>query len=170
MPTTLEHILTSTFKDEMIAYLNGHPEDFEEAIQLAISDKQPYGWRAAWLLWSCMKENDRRIQRYIKKIINTIPTKGDGHQRELLKILLLMKLQEEDEGILLDICLTIWGKTNTRPSVRYTAFIFMNKMAAKYPDLKNEIELLTEDHYLEALSPGIKISIKKIINNPPFRP
>lgn len=164
MPTTLEHILTSTFKDEMIAYLNSHPEDFEEAIQLAISDKQLYGWRAAWLLWSCMEENDRRLQGYIKKIINTISSKADGHKRELLKILHLMKLKEDDEGILLDKCVTIWEKTNTRPSVRYTAFIFMNKIVGKYPDLKHEIELLTEDHYLETLSPGIKVAIKKIIN------
>ena len=66
METALEHILTSTYKDEMIAYLNTHPEDFEEAITLALSDKQPYGWRSAWLLWSCMEENDRRIQGCIK--------------------------------------------------------------------------------------------------------
>jgi hypothetical protein len=161
--TALEHILTSTYKDEMIAYLNTHPEDFEEAIQLAISDKQPYGWRSAWLLWSCMEENDKRIQGYIKKIINTISTKGDGHQRELLKILQLMELDEEDEGILLNECVTLWGKTHSRPSVRYTAFMFINKMVARYPDLIHEIELLTEDHYLESLSPGIKLAIKRII-------
>jgi hypothetical protein len=36
----------------LISYLSAHPEYFEEAITLAISDKQPYSWRAAWLLWS----------------------------------------------------------------------------------------------------------------------
>ena len=36
----------------MIAYMETHPEAYEEAVQLAISDKQPYAWRAAWLLWS----------------------------------------------------------------------------------------------------------------------
>jgi len=163
METALEHILTSTYKDAMIAYLNTHPESFEEAITLAISDKQPYGWRSAWLLWSCMEENDRRIKGYIKKIINTISTKGDGHQRELLKILQRMELDEEDEGMLLHECVTLWEKTNIRPSVRYTAFMFMNKMVARYPDLNHEIELLTEDHYLETLSPGIKVAIKKIM-------
>jgi hypothetical protein len=163
METAFEHILTNAYKDEMIAYLNSHPEDFEEAITLAISDKQPYGWRSAWLLWSCMEENDRRIKGYVKKIIYTISTKGDGHQRELLKILQLMELDEENEGVLLNVCVNLWKKTNGRPSVRYTAFMFMNKMAAKYPDLSHEIGLLTEDQYLDTLSPGIKLAVKRII-------
>ena len=41
--------------------------------------------------------------------------------------------------------------------------MFMNKMVARYPDLMHEIELLTEDHYLETLSPGIKLAIKRKI-------
>jgi len=163
METALEHILTNAYKDEMIAYLNSHPEDFEEAVKLAISYKQPYGWRSAWLLWSCMEQNDRRILGYIKEIINTISSKGDGHQRELLKILQLMELDEEDEGILLNVCVTLWEKINKRPSVRYTAFLFMNKMGAKYPDLFHEIGMLTEDQYLDSLSPGIKLAVKRII-------
>lgn len=162
METALEKILTTEYKDGMISYLNNHPEDFDEAIQLAMSDKQPYAWRAAWLLWSCMEENDSRIRGYIKPLVNTISTKGDGHQRELLKILQLVELDEEDEGILLNVCVELWGKTNKRPSVRYTAFMFMNKMGAKYPDLSHEIRLLTENRYLETLSPGIKLAIKRI--------
>jgi len=74
-----------------------------------------------------------------------------------------MELDEEDEGILFNECVSLWGKTNIRPSVRYSAFMFMNKMVARYPDLMHEIELLTEDHYLETLSPGIKLAIKRII-------
>lgn len=165
METKLEHILTSTYKDEMIDYLNNHPEDFEEAINLAISNKQPYAWRAAWLLWSCMEENDIRVRGYVKKLVNTIPTKGDGHQRELLKILQIMELDEEDEGILFSVCMDLWGKTNKRPSVRYTAFVFITKMASKYPELSREINLLTEDQYLDSLSPGIKLAVSRMIKN-----
>lgn len=62
--TKLEYILTNSYKAEMITYLKTHPEDFREAIKLAISDKQPYSWRASWLLWSCMDKNDLRIRKY----------------------------------------------------------------------------------------------------------
>ena len=110
METALEHILTSCYKADMIIYMDAHPEDFEEAIKLAVSDKQPYSWRAAWLLWSCMEENDRRIQRYMKKIINTLTTKNDDHQRELLKILLQMEINEEYEGFLFNCLCICLGK------------------------------------------------------------
>lgn len=63
MASALENKLISTYKDEMILFLNNHPEYFNEAIQLAISDKQPFSWRAAFLLWSCIADNDKRIQK-----------------------------------------------------------------------------------------------------------
>ena len=79
----------------MIAYMETHPEAYEEAVQLAISDKQPYAWRAAWLLWSCLEENDRRVQKHVKEIVKSVKSKNDGHQRELLKILLLMVIYKK---------------------------------------------------------------------------
>jgi hypothetical protein len=163
METALEKTLTSFYKEGMISYMDAHPEDFEEAIKLAVSDKQPYSWRAAWLLWSCVVDNDLRVRAHIKNIINSITTKQDGHQRELLKILLKMELDEESEGFLFDVCATIWEKINKRPSVRFTAFLVILKIAKKYPDLYVEINALTQDQYLDTLSPGIKNSLSKMM-------
>jgi len=163
METALENTLMSFYKKGMISFMDAHPEVFMEAIELAIADKQPYSWRAAWLLWSCMDENDRRIQGYIENIINTITTKNDGHQRELLKILLQLELKEEYEGIIFNICMNIWEQVNKKPSVRYTAMKFIVKIAKKYPDLSNEIAFLTQNQYLDSLSPGVKKSISRMI-------
>ena len=163
MQTALEHILVSTYKTGMISFLDTHPEYFEEAIKLAISDKPLYSWRAAWLLWSCMKENDRRIQKYIGDIINTILTKNDNHQRELLKVLIRMELNEEYESFLFDVCITIWEQINKKPSVRHTALKFIIKTAKKHPDLFNEISFLLQDQYLESLSPAVKKSVSKMM-------
>ena len=108
MQTTLEKILVSSYKEEMIAFLKTHPEYFEEAIRLAISDKQPFAWRSAFVLFDCMDENDKRIKKHIKTILNCIKDKKDGHQRELLKILYKMNLSEKQEGIVFDICIRLW--------------------------------------------------------------
>ncbi len=163
METALEHLLTNFYKADMIAYMEAHPDDFEEAIELAVSDKQPYAWRAAWLLWSCMKENDRRIQGHIHNIINAIAGKMDGHQRELLKIILKMELNEEYEGYLFNICTTIWETTGNKPSVRLTAFKIMVKTAKKYPDLSHEIIFLTQAQYLDSLSSAVQKAVSLII-------
>lgn len=163
MESDLEHKLLNSYKDEMISFMNTHPEYFEEAIELAISDNQPFAWRAAWLLWSCMKENDQRIQKYIKDIVNSVTTKNDGHQRELLKILLQMDLNKKYEGLLFNVCLDVWEQINKNPSVRLTALKFIIKIAKKHPDLSKEITFLTQDQYLESLSPAVKKSISKMM-------
>jgi hypothetical protein len=163
METELEHILTNCYKSDMISHMDAHPEDFEEAIKLAISNKQPYSWRAAWLLWSCMEENDKRIQGDIKSIIETLATKDDDHLRELLIILQHMELNEEYEGLLFNICVTVWEKINKKPSVRFNAFKMIIKIAQKHPDLYHEIVLLTQFQYMDSLSPTVKRSISKMI-------
>jgi len=163
METTLEKTLTSCYKNEMISFMDNHPEVFEEAIELAVSDKQPYSWRAAWLLWSCIDENDKRLKKHIKKIVNALENKSDSHQRELLKILLMIELDERYEGILFDICIDIWEQINKAPSVRINALRLIVKIANSHPELKQEISFLTQDHYLASFSPGARHSALKIM-------
>ena len=163
METGLEHILTNSYKADMISYLEAHPEDFEETIKLAISDKQPYSWRAAWLLWSCMDKNDQRIKKYIKDIINTLTTKNDDQQRELFIILQQLELDEEYEGVLFNNCVNVWEKINKKPSVRYNAFKLIIKIAKKHSDLSHEVVFLTQNQYMDSLSDTVKKSISKMI-------
>jgi hypothetical protein len=144
--------------------MKSHPEDFEEAINLAISDKQPYSWRAAWLLWSCMDKNDQRINKYVEKIIDTLPTKSDDQLRELLIILQRMELRDECEGKLFDICVNIWEKIGKQPSVRYNAFKLIVRIIKRHPDLSKEVVFLTESQYTDSLSDAVKKSISKMIS------
>lgn len=164
METALEKTLTSCYKDEMISFMAKHPEAFDEAIQLAVADKQPYSWRAAFVLWSVIQNNDVRIQKHIKRIVKTVKEKSDGHQRELLKILLMMELDEKYKGELFNICMNVWEQINKAPSVRVNALKLIIKIANKHPELKKEISFLAQDHYLESLSPGARHSVRKLMN------
>ena len=163
MLSPLEECLTHNYKDGMVAFLKAHPACWEEAIELAITNKQPYSWRAAWLLWSSLEKNDKRIQPHIQSLIDGLKNKKDGHLRELLKILILMELTEDQESKLLDFCIQLWKDIHKTPSVRYTAFRFMYLIAAKYPELINEIKFYTEKKYVQTLSPGVRKSINKLI-------
>jgi len=163
MGSVLEEKLISCCKVEMISFLQSHPEHFEEAVQLAISDKQPFSWRAAFLLWGCMEENDKRIHKHIGSIINSVKDKKDGHQRELLKILYRMDINKKYEGQIFDICMNLWEQISKDPSVRMTALKFILKISKKHPELLKEMTFLTQDQYLESLSPGVKKSISKMM-------
>lgn len=164
MQSPLEKTLTSCYKGEMISFMNAHPECFEEVVELAISDKPPYSWRAAWLLWSVIEKNDKRIKKFIKRIVSAAKTKSDSHQRELLKILLMIELDEKHEGVLFDICMGIWEQISKAPSVRVNSLKLIVKIAKKHPALKKEISFLAQDHYLESLSPGARHSALKLLN------
>ena len=159
----LQEKLLTSYKTEMISFIHSHPDVFNEAVELAISDNQPFAWRAAQLLWSCMEENDNRIRKYIPKIIDCIKTKKDGHQMQLLKILFMMKLKEGDEAKVFDECINIWEDINKIPSVRFNALKFIIKIAKKHPDLFKEISFLAEEHYINSLSHGAKNSVLKMI-------
>jgi len=163
MKTALEETLSNLNKDGMIAFLQSNPLVINEAIQLAITDKQPYSWRAAWLLKNYIENDDQRIQKFVNEIITAIDSKKDGHQRDLINILLLMNLDEEQESDLFNVCVNIWESIHKIPSVRYTAFKFISETGNKYPDLLNEISFYLQDHYIETLSPGIRNSLMKMI-------
>lgn len=165
MSSILKEKLLSLHKEEMVAFLKSNSELFDEALQLALSDEHPFCWRAAFYLQDSMEENDERVRKYVKPILNCIKNKKDGHQRELLKILFKLNLNEKYEGILFDHCLYIWEQLGQEPSVRITALKFVIKIANKHPELKEEIFFLTQDHYLESLSPGVRKSIHKLMKN-----
>jgi hypothetical protein len=164
MESVLKQKLISSYKNEMISFMKRQPEHFEEAIELALSDNQPYSWRAAWLLWSCIEENDKRIQKHINKIVNAVKSKSDSHQRELIKILLMMELNEKYEGVLFNLCMNIWEQISKAPAVRVNALKLIIKIANKHQELKKETSFLAQDHYLESLSPGARHSVRKLIN------
>lgn len=165
METEVEKILTSCYKDGMISFVNENPESFRELIELTIADKQPYSWRAAWLVWSCMDKNDKRIRKYIKDMINVLPERNDSQQRELLKILEQMEIKEEFEGLLFDHCVSVWKRIDKRPSVRFNALKILIKIAHRYPELAKEIILLTKNQYLASLSPCVNKSVNKMIKD-----
>lgn len=149
----------------MLAFMEEHPEKIAELIELSVIDDQPLSWRAAWLLSDCMEENDVRVKPYIDKMLANINRVKDGQKRDLINILRKMEVDEEQEGLLFDTCADLWSKTDKIPSVRWVALKLMMKTTEKHPELFHEIDFLTQDHYLETLSPGIKHSIKRLLKD-----
>ena len=164
MTKSLNNILTATLrKDKMVVFLKKNPNLFDETIKVSLGNEKPQSWRAAWLIGQLITKNDKRIKPHIKSILKAIKEKEDGHQRELLKILMKMNLSEKQEGILFDECISIWEDINKSSSVRGFAFLIITNTVKKYPELISEIGFLTQEHYTETLSPGIRHSVIKII-------
>lgn len=164
MSETLRSVLIRRRKSEMVEFMNNHPGSFDQAIKLALENEENLSWRATWLVAGIMKKNDPRVKPFIQKIINVLPDREDGHQRELLKILLKMDLNEDFESLLFDISVTLWEQVRKQSSVRYYAFQGMMKVVEKYPELKNEVLSLAQPHFVNTLSPGVRKGVLKSIN------
>jgi DNA-directed RNA polymerase subunit L len=163
MADSLENILMTSNKAGMIAYMAEHPEEVETAIRLALTDRKPHARRAATLVWSCIVEDDERVRPFVNEIIKALPSKSDDHQRELLKILLPMTLDDEQEGTLFNVAVSLWEQIGKNPSVRFTAFRMMAKIARNHPELASEMKLYTQPEYLETLWITAKKSILGMI-------
>jgi len=162
MSNSVFEILSQRFNQkEFVSFVNSNLERFDETFKLALLTKKPQSWRAAWVLNHCLKKNDKRTEPYVSELINHIPKVTDGHQRELFKLLEHAPVSDNLEGRLFDVAVTAWEDVSKTPSVRIVAFRVLIKIAAKYPELHNEIEFLTQNQYIESLSPGIKNSLKK---------
>lgn len=165
MTESLEYILTGSLrKEKLTSFLKKNQNLFGEVIGIALGNAKPQAWRAAWLLGQCITKNDKRISPHISSILKVLLEKEDGHQREFIKILSRMKLNEKQEGLLFDKAIAIWKDINKSSSVRSSAFLVIVTTVRKYPELLNEIEFLTQAHYVETLTPGIRHSILKTIN------
>lgn len=162
--TEFEELLISAYKDKMIAYMHAHPEAIHEALELAVADRQPYSWRSAWLLWSCLKPNDARVKKHLTKIIAYLPQAQDNQKRELIKICMMMKLTERQESKLFDYCTVLWTDISLAPGIRMMALRLMFQLVHKYPELTNEVMQLTHDYYMKSLSPGIHHSVKRLFS------
>jgi hypothetical protein len=112
-----------------------------------------------------MQDNDQRLHGHINQLIDAIPSKNDEQQRELFIILQKMELSEESEGIVFNICVSVWEKIHKKPSVRFNAFKLITKIAKRYPELSNEIEYLIQEQYLDSLSSGARKSILQMSNS-----
>lgn len=164
MADKLEHVLREwVSKEYFTAWMEAHPEAFEDAIQLATSEETLIGWRAAWLVVHRMQPNDIRLRNNLSKIVRVIPERESGHQRELLKILLKMDIPEELEGFLFDACMGIWEQVGKSSSVRSIAMQYIVRVLKKYPELISEVQFITEERYLEPLSPGIRGGVERLI-------
>ena len=163
---TLEELLEIRMeKTAKVKWIADRPKEYPNLIATALSNTQPMGWRAAWLLRDTMAKADKRVIPYTDKILAVLPALPEGHQRELLKCVEVLPLDDEQEGQLFDLCVGIWERIGKQPSIRSVALKLLVQIAKKYPELVGELDHLGADEYMEPLSPGIRRSCERMFDD-----
>ena len=157
--------LLSILKDASTAqireYYTSHPGILPVLIDYAL-EKGEYSWRAAYMIAINVKKENPLIARNANRIIDALEGKKQGHQRELLKILLLTELNEEQSLRLYDYCMQVWNETSHTPSLREKAFRHIISFYRKYPELSGDLDWITQEQYLTPLSPGIRKVVERL--------
>jgi hypothetical protein len=139
----------------MLTEINTNPELIDAYVDYAISNEK-YAWRAAWVLQHLSQSNPEKLQKHSDKFVMALNSiEIHGHIREMLKIILNLKLSEEQTSEVFDSCYQLLQNNKMQSSVRFTCFNFLLKVANDYPELKEEIRIIFEN-IKEYLSPGIK--------------
>lgn len=164
----LSALLTHNYKFDISNYLYANPELFEDLFELALQEHPKLSWRAAWAFYDFINSKKHIVEENQHRIFKILPFREENHQRELLKLIDEIEIDENYIALAFDECLKLWVQLYKKPSVRYNAFKIMLKLANKYTIFQNEFIFYTSSKYIESLSPGAKHSINKLLKNLSF--
>ena len=150
-------------RNQLVHKLKEQPEATSQIIPIAFGIEQPEAWRATWVLKEIVKKDHSILTSHIDRLLQVIPNRPDGHQRELLQLLENADLNDDQEGQLFDLAIGIWSSISQGSATRYRAFERICEIITRYPELVNEINHLTTSEFLEPLSPGIRKGALKLI-------
>ncbi len=102
--------------------------------------------KASWILGTAARLDAQPAQRQIEKLIGLLEkaTIG-GVQRELLKVLEVVKMNPESEGIFVDYCFKLIQRPGIDVGIRYYCLRILKRALKKYPDLKGELIMALEE-------------------------
>ena len=142
----LADIPSGTEKDLYIQEVGDSEEKFRILLDLALYEKDPVAWRAAWILDGSDEQNPGLASNSTGKIIRRLPEiKSTGSVRSLLRLLCRYPIDEEDQGILIDLCFGYMVSELYPVAVKVHAMQIIYNHVLIYPELKEELVTVIED-------------------------
>jgi hypothetical protein len=152
-------------KESLIKEIIDNKKSLDQLKKWSLEKEDPLGWRATWLLRQVCQKNDPDMQDLLKIVVEAFPSYNESHKREWLKVIKSIDVSEEHMGILFDYCITEWQRIHNHSALRMESMLFILRIVNLYPELRTEIDHLLTKEYLDPLSPGIRKSLQKQVDN-----
>ena len=169
MSSVLRAILINTprnIRQTGVSYIQKNPQQLTNLIEMSFSNSQPEAWRAAWVLADLVKNNiliREKIQVLSSNIVKRFKDfNSPGQIREFLKVVQYLDVNEEDMGLLIDLCFNWLLDRKADQSFRVYSMQIIFNYSKKEPDLLPELKAIIEQEMEYAL-PGFKSRGKKIL-------
>jgi len=120
--------------------------NFRALLQLALKEKDPVAWRAAWVLDGSDELKPGLARKYISKIVKALPgLESLGSLRSLLRLLARWDIPEDEQGLLIDLCFSYLVSAQYPVAVKAHAMQIIYLHVLIYPELKDELVAVIED-------------------------
>lgn len=151
-------------KESLLEKIRSEKQNLDLLLRWSLLNEQPLGWRSTWLLRQIIKKKDPIIQPHVSTVLELFSSFNESQKREWLKTLENQIINEDEEGILFDLCISEWKNVHNHPALRASAINMIFELLKKYPELKSELNHLMTTEYIASLSPGIQRSVLKTWN------
>jgi hypothetical protein len=133
-------------KDLFIREVIGNKGQFGALLDLALHDKDPVAWRAAWVLDGSDEQQAGLATKHLHKIVHALPAlESMGSLRSLLRLLSRHDIPEESQGMLIDLCFGYLVSELYPVAVKAHAMQIVYMHVLLYPELKEELVTVLED-------------------------
>jgi hypothetical protein len=131
---------------EFAQMANAHPQIYQEFIDIIESGESTPAMKASWILGTAARIDALPAQPHGPVLIRLLEQAAiGGVQRELLKVLEVVKMDADTEGKFIDYCFRLMRRPGIDVAIRYYCLRILNRAVKKYPDLKGELILTMEE-------------------------
>jgi len=134
---------------------------FEELYLICKNEDPKFNHRASWVLNHIVENYPELIDPYASEIVIWLENQNSSTQRNMLRALTFVKLQEDDFGRYYDLCLNLVLDQTRDVAVKVHAMEIASRIVLEYPDLKNEFMDTIEQFYEES-SVAYQARVRKI--------
>lgn len=121
-------------------------DKFSSLLDIALNEKDPLAWRAAWVLDGSDERFPCLAKESIATIVQRLPDiKSKGTIRSLLRLLCRYEIKKKEQGILIDLCFNYLVSELYPVAVKVHAMQIIYNHVLIYPELKEELVTVIRD-------------------------
>ena len=148
-----------------VSLMVGADQDlFDELMGIMLGKDNELARRAAWALSFCFREHPFLFEKHVGKLVDLMNDKNchDAVKRCATQSLQDMDIPEDYEGLAYDYGMEILHDPNEAIAVKAYTIQILQKIAEKFPELKQELIQLVEDR-MDFETPAFRSRGKKML-------
>jgi hypothetical protein len=144
--TLLANLPSAAEKELYVREAGDSEERFQSLLELALCDKDPVAWRAAWIADGSDEQHPGLASGSISRIVRRLSEiDSAGTLRSLLRMLSRYDIGEKDQGMLIDLCFGYMVSGLYPVAVKVHAMQIIYNHVLIYPELKDELVTVIMD-------------------------